>query len=522
MLTSYDRIRVLVVDDDEDDFIIIRDALRSVDNSNRITVDWRPTYAEGLDALARSSVDVCLLDYRLSDTRDGLGLLAEANARGIKTPIIMITGLCDAEVYRRAMRAGAADYIIKARLCEATELEKAIFHALERSRTTAALMVSDRMVTMGTLAAGVAHEINNPLAAVIGNLDVLSSETEKLAAGQPMSSDDLREMVEILDDARGAAERVRIIVRDLKMFSRVDEEARQAIELRRVLEGAIKMTWNEIRHRARLVKDYAEAPLVYANEARLGQVFLNLILNAAHAIPEGSAERNEIRLVTSTDSAGRALVEIRDTGAGIPEEVRHRIFEPFFTTKPLGVGTGLGLSITYNIVTRLGGTIDVETALGRGTTFRVTLPASAVVEDAAPCPIGNAAPTRSASILILDDDAMVARAAARAIGREHETTIHIRGQKALDDIATGKHFDLVLCDVMMPELSGEDFYREVGRIAPDLLERIIFMTGSAFTPTARAFLARVPNLRIEKPFGSDNLRALVRARLQMNEAPFAG
>ena len=146
------------------------------------------------------------------------------------------------------------------------------------------------------------------------------------------------------------------------------------VAVRRVLDSSINIAWNEIRHRARLVKDYGETPLVEGNESRLGQVFLNLLLNAAHAIPEGETERNEIRVTTRTDGRGYAIVEVRDSGMGIPIAIRERIFDPFFTTKPVGEGTGLGLWICAGIVSALGGEVKVDSEIGRGSTFRVTLP----------------------------------------------------------------------------------------------------------------------------------------------------
>ena len=222
----------------------------------------------------------------------------------------------------------------------------------ERERLDARLMLADRVASMGTLAAGVAHEINNPLAYVLANL---AFSREKLEA-HPM----LAEVVEALREAQLGAERVRGIVRDLKTLSRPDESNTSVLDVHRALDISVSMAWNEIRHRARLVKDYAlDLPRVIGNEGRLGQVFLNLLINAAHSIPEGSANSNEIRVVTRAD-AGRVVVEVRDTGTGIAAEHQRRLFDPFFTTKPQGLGTGLGLSICHTIVAALGGEIDFE------------------------------------------------------------------------------------------------------------------------------------------------------------------
>jgi signal transduction histidine kinase len=241
----------------------------------------------------------------------------------------------------------------------------------ERMHIQQRLRIADRMASVGMLAAGVAHEINNPLAYVTANLGYLGEALKRL---DPGTIDNAAELGDVLEEAHEGCERIRQIVRDLKMFSREDEAPSRPVELKRVLESSINMAWNEIRHRARLVKDFTEVPPVLAKESRLGQVFLNLLVNAAQAIPEGGADRNEIR-VTLRSEADRVLVEVRDTGSGIPPETLPRIFDPLFTTKPVGIGTGLGLSISHSIVRGMGGEITVDSVIGKGTTFTVSLPA---------------------------------------------------------------------------------------------------------------------------------------------------
>ena len=217
----------------------------------------------------------------------------------------------------------------------------------------AQLAQTDRLTSLGTLAAGVAHEINNPLAYVLLNLGFVHEELAKLFRQD--ADEHVHEVRRALEHARDGAERIRDIVRSLKTFSRPENEMVAPLDVARVLDATIAMVANEVRHRGRLVKDYAPTPTVVANEARLGQVFLNLLLNAVQALPEGRVERNVIRVVVRPGSSDNVFIEVHDNGVGIAPQVRGRIFEPFFTTKPVGVGTGLGLAICHGIVTRLGG-----------------------------------------------------------------------------------------------------------------------------------------------------------------------
>ncbi|MCM2333647.1 MAG: PAS domain S-box protein, partial [Anaeromyxobacteraceae bacterium] len=236
----------------------------------------------------------------------------------------------------------------------------------ERRRLELQLQLADRMASVGTLAAGVAHEINNPLAYVLANLDFAIGE---LARPTPEAA----EVQRALAEARDGAVRVREVVRDLKAFSRGRDQERERLDVGRVLQTAVGLAQNEIRHRARLSLELQPIPPVLGSEHRLGQVFLNLLINAAQAIPEGQAETNLVNVATSLADDGRVAVEITDTGAGIPEALLPRIFDPFFTTKPVGVGTGLGLSIVHGIVSGMGGEIKVRSDPGHGSIFTVLL-----------------------------------------------------------------------------------------------------------------------------------------------------
>jgi PAS domain S-box-containing protein len=375
----------------------------------------------------------------------------------------------------------------------------------DQKRTEMQLMLADRMASVGTLAAGVAHEINNPLASVIANLDMAQQDLDDLATRVAVPKD----LPEELQDARTSADRVREIVRDLKIFSRAQEDSRGAVDVEHVLDSTLRMAWNELRHRAKIVKTYGKVPRVDANESRLGQVFLNLIVNAAQAIPEGNYERNQIRITTKVGD-GRVVVSIADTGSGIPSEVLRRLFTPFFTTKPIGVGTGLGLAISHRIVTGLGGTIEVDSEPGKGTEFRVVLPVTTglLPPQTQDIPVGKIA-SRRGRVLVIDDEETLAQAMRRYLALDHEVEALTSARAALDLIEGGQRYDVILCDVMMPNITGMDFYARVRALEPALADQIVFVTGGAFTTTAREFLDHVPNRRIEKPFDLKALRAVV-------------
>ncbi|GMU01984.1 hypothetical protein KH5H1_61040 [Corallococcus caeni] len=387
----------------------------------------------------------------------------------------------------------------------------------ERREMEARLMVADRMVSMGTLASGVAHEINNPLAYVHSNLDFMAGQLEQLRAAHPQEC--LDELVEVVRETQEGAGRIRRIVRDLGTLSRADDEKLGRVAVEEVLEWSAKMAWNEIRHRARLVKDFASVPAVEANGARLGQVFLNLLINAAHAIPEGQVEKNEIRLRSRLDESGRVAIEISDTGSGIPSEIRGRIFDPFFTTKPVGVGTGLGLSICHGIVKSMGGEISVASEMGRGTTFTVCLPAAGqdVDDEEASEEAPRRAATRRARILIVDDEPAVAGSLRRLLASEHDVEVVLRGREALERVEAHEDFDLILCDLLMPDMTGMDLFDELVRVAPRLADRVVFLTGGAFTQRAREFLDRVPGRYMQKPVDTRQVRRLVRERVSTQD-----
>ncbi len=449
--------------------------------------------------------------------------------------------------------------------------------AAEQQRAAQALHRAERLASLGTLAAGAAHEINTPLTYVVTNLALIAERLappDRADAAAPRAArpdhaalekavrdverinarlaasfkgrlpGDLRhefnnvqmlmlhaigeavteagrlggpaagapdQVHGLLALARQGAERVRTIVRDLRTVARPGEEALSAVDPAAALAAAINLTASEINHRARLVTDFGPVPPVLASDGRLGQVFVNLLVNAVQAIPEGAPQHNEIAVATRTDAAGRAIIEVRDTGTGIPAEHRHRLFDPFFTTKAVGRGTGLGLSICHSIVTAIGGEIGVESVPGVGSTFRVALPPASSSETG-PAPVDPGPPAVAATharILIVDDDPGIGEIVRETLALEHDVIATTSGGEALGLLAEAGPFDVILCDLMMPEMTGMQLHAEVARRAPDQAARMVFMTGGAFTPRAQAFLTGTANLRLDKPFTPTELRDIV-------------
>jgi two-component system NtrC family sensor kinase len=390
---------------------------------------------------------------------------------------------------------------------EAEELVRRRSSELEAARS--ALVQAERLATAGQLAAGVGHEINNPLSYVLANQTFAIEELARLKV--PTPGVDLEEVQRALVQAQLGAERIRDIVRDLRTFARGDPDAMGPVDVQATLEFSISMAAPQLRQRAQLVRKYETAPFAQGNESRLGQVFLNLLVNAAQAIPEGAVASNAVTVALRPGEPGWVIVEVSDTGSGIAAEHLPHIFEPFFTTKPVGVGTGLGLSVCHGIVTGLGGTIEVESRMGQGTTFRIRLRAAQLVSD--PLPKGPTSSLRLLSprrVLVIDDDPEVRLALARIIGSPHRVELADTARDAQQRLLIKKEeYDLIFCDLMMPDLTGMDLHESIAMQRPEILSRIVFMSAGAFTPRAIAFLDRVAVRRIDKPFDPAKVRSLL-------------
>jgi PAS domain S-box-containing protein len=373
----------------------------------------------------------------------------------------------------------------------------------ERRTLQARLEMAGRLATVGTLVAGIAHEINNPLAYVMGNLRHLA---ERLEGAAPAAGGLAQAVTESLD----GAERIRDVVQGLRRFAGPSAEGRRGpVDVGAEIQAAAGIVRHQVVSRARLSVDVAPGlPPVVAGLHEVGQVVVNLLVNAAQAIPEGNAARNEVK-VTARAVEGRVVIEVSDTGGGIPPALLPRIFDPFFTTKQAGGGAGLGLAICHGIVSAAGGTIHVRSEPGGGAEFRVELPAAAAAETAA-APEARPGARRRRRVLVVDDDALVGRALARLLAGEHDVEVLTSALEAARRVEEGERWDVVLCDLIMPDLTGMELAARIERGAPDLARRLVFTTGGAYTDGSRAFLASGGRRHLEKPVDADVLRELVR------------
>mgnify|MGYP003951183961 CR=1 FL=1 len=374
------------------------------------------------------------------------------------------------------------------------------------------LRIAERMASIGTLAAGMAHEINNPLTFVVGNLDLADRsmrEIENAHVRQGVHVPAVDGLHQAFADVRSGVGRVRRIVSDMRAFSRDDDEKPRVIDVRTLLTSTIKMAANELRFRGRLETDFRYTPPVNAIEARLGQVFLNLIVNAAHALPEDTREDNWVKVSTRENATGNVEVTVVDNGVGIKPDDLNQVFDPFFTTKPPGMGSGLGLSICHSLLNGMGGQISIKSVLGEGTTATVELPSATFTDSEKTQRVPRFAPQSHLRrrVLIVDDEPLVLRMLKKAL-RDHDITVANNGQDAIR-LTQETEFDVILCDLMMPNMDGVQIYESIQMRDPRLAKKVVFMTGGAFTPRSRKFLSQIENQCIKKPFEASEILAFI-------------
>jgi len=513
--------RILIVDDQLPNVRLLERLLETAGYRQlSSTTDAR----EVLERYRRFEPDLILLDL-LMPHLDGVAVLEQlaaereggaASDRGF-VPVIVLTADVTAEAKQRALAAGANDFLTKP--FEALEVLLRIGNLLKMRRLylsleaqnraldrtvqerTERLLQSEKVATMGTLLAGVAHELNNPLQTLLGQAELLR---------ESLTDPEHARRAEKIENA---AERCVRIVRNFLTLARQRTPTRSAIALADVVEGAVELLAYELRSEGVevTVDVAADLPALVADGHQLQQVLVNLLANAQHAMRRQARPRR-LSIVARHDATRQKIViRVRDSGAGIPAPILAQIFEPFFTTKPVGEGTGLGLSLCRGMVEDHGGTIGVESVLGEGTTFTLELPAAPADAAAASAETREPAAVKLLrAIQPLDDEADVADVIAEALRRDgHTADVASNGAMALDMLGR-RAYDIVVSDTKMPVMDGEAFFEEAARRFPRLRGRFIFLTGDVLSREKREFLERAGVPALTKPCDLAEVRRTVR------------
>jgi signal transduction histidine kinase len=380
---------------------------------------------------------------------------------------------------------------------------------MARHKLEARLTEIERQSTVGTVAAAVAHDLSAPVSALMMELGAVRDRVQELSMLLPDAGPTLRNVIEDLkgltDHCVDSTERARQLLIDFRLAAHPfsgKPSTTHTINVGEALRSCVRMLSPLARDKVRLeLTVEPDLPIVPGNRRRLEQAFTNLLMNAVQAasVREGMAGMVEARVRRAGDEI---VVEIIDNGPGIAAELKDRVFEPFFTTKSPETGTGLGLPIARDAVEANGGRMELETDRGRGACFRIRLPIAAVPAHAAPTNVRR-------RVMVVDDDEAVLRAMERILRADYDVTAVQSGLVALEVLGTGERFDAFIVDLSMPDLDGPELYERIKQRWPGVEKKMVFATGGAFTPSARAFLASVPNSRFEKPITREELRPIV-------------
>ncbi len=474
------KVNILLVEDDPDDYILIKDLLSRA-SPQAFDLEWVDEYDAALDAIKSRRHDVCLLDYRLGE-RDGLDLLREALDIGCKIPIILLTGQGDYGIDVEAMNAGASDFLEKGEL-DAKLFERSIRYAVTRKRLEEQIRETSRLASIGELAAGVAHEINNPLTSVIG--------FSHLLLAQELPSHVTTDLKRIHGEAKRAAK----IVKNLLFFARRADTEKSPVSISLLLERALELKAPDFRTKSVTVDINIEPdlPSTMADEQQILQLFLNILTNAEQACLEAHGRGHLLIRLSSLQD--RLLISIRDNGPGIPPEIMSKIFEPFFTTKEVGEGTGLGLSICHGIIHQHNGELWVESpmiSIAPG----ITAPPTDQEHQIA----------TTGHLLVVDDEPLIRDLLSKYLQmQQFEVDLAEEGGEAWQRIQASS-YDCILLDLKMPGISGEQLYQQLVASDKGVADKVIFMTGDTLNSDTRDFIESTGNPVMTKPFDFENLQ----------------
>ena len=467
------------------------------------------TLAGAMKTLADRHFDVVLLDLCLPDAGD-LAALRLIRSKAPAVPVVVLTALDDDEIGIAALEHGAQDCISKSRI-DSVLFPRTITHAIQRAKLEAELVRSSQFATIGQLAAGVAHEINNPATTILS----AAAHVENALARLEGPSDDIAQVRGAIREAEASVSRIAKITQELLAFARCERHSVEEIDINDLVAITCDLAQFDFQGRAVLERQHAELPKIHGHRGRLSHALLGLLKNAAEALPETTRGTETVR-VSTRRQAGHVVVTVTDPGPGISQELSTVVFEPFFTTKDRGRHPGLGLTVALDIVRQHRGRIEIQRRDG-GTTIHVHIPYDTGMK-APPRRVSSKPrnPKKRVRVLVIDDDAMLRRSLARVLKRTHEIVEAESGESGLKKVLA-EDFDIILSDVVMPGLNGERLYRLVQQEKPEAARRFVFMTGGGLTHASRDFLHAVNAPIVTKPIRAEELLELfdtVRAGLE--------
>lgn len=495
-------LQIMLVEDDDD----LRKTVTRLFETSGFAVDGFRRATDALSQLHRGmSPDVILLDLRMPDMNGWQFRIAQKRERNAAEALLVV---CSGDLSEQALAIDADAFLPKpldAQVLLDTVQRLVDARLQERARARASKF--DRLRSLGELVGGIAHEVNNPLAAVVGNLELAQERAEQLAeqlSGAQYAN--LLGLRDLLSSAQRGADRVADVVRSVSMFAHADTTVTTVLDVHEVLESSLQVASNQIRHCARLTRHYAPVPPVVGNAAQLGQAFLNLLLSAVHTIREQEGGEHEIEVRTETGELGDAIVTISDTGQAGESSLRASIFDPCFPINERAASQGFGLAISRELIHVMGGSLEIETGPDMGSSVRVRMPRSLAAPASRattvlPAPMvptpyaGHARP----KLLVVDDEPMICDLVSAMLEDVCDVSAFADSRAALTSLLDGT-FDVVLCDLMMPDLTGMELYDRVVAERPELAQKFIFISGGAFADDALRFLANTTRPQLKKPF----------------------